>query len=397
MKSSNHLIVNNGTDFMRITYIVHSRFPTEKAHGLQIAAVCRALSDIGHDITIVAPQTKNRIHDKVHDYYGLPGSVKFVRTKNFDALEKWWIPGPLWMIVTMFFYKRALKKFLNNHQSDALYTRSPLLLSVLINSNIPVVLELHTIPRKFKTRFVELCNRCKRIVCLTTPMRDELVNLGVDSTKTIVEGDGVEFELYQDLPTCSGVRNEWRLPKDRPIVGYVGSLVTHDSIEKGVPELLRALKELKEKKIFGWIVGGPNDWKEAYKELVSELGLTDNDVRFEGRVEQFNVSSCIAACDICVYPAPSSDHPYFQRDTSPLKLLEYLAAGKPVVCADIPPVRDIVDESIVEFCEPGNAQSLAEGISKVLNRNNDERVQKGKEKALYFDWKDRMKRVLYGL
>jgi len=124
------------------------------------------------------------------------------------------------------------------------------------------------------------------------------------------------------------------------------------------------------------------------------LGLTDNDVRFEGRVEQFNVSSCIAACDVCVYPAPLSDHPYFQRDTSPLKLLEYLAAGKPVVCADIPPVRDVVDESIVEFCEPGNAKSLAERISKVLSSNNEGRVRAGKEKAFYFDWKKRMGRVL---
>jgi len=98
-----------------------------------------------------------------------------------------------------------------------------------------------------------------------------------------------------------------------------------------------------------------------------------------------------------VYPAPATEHPYFMRDTSPLKLLEYLAAGRPVVCADIPPVRDVVDESIVEFCEPGNAKSLAEGISNVLNQNNDERVRIGKEKVLTLDWKNRMKRVLEGL
>jgi len=379
---------------MRITYVVHSRFPTEKAHGLQIAAVCRALAEIGHDVTIVVPKTKNYIHEKVHDYYGLPGSVKFVRTANFDALGKWWIPGSLWMVVTMFFYKRELKKFLKNHQTDLLYSRSPLLLSALLASKIPVVLELHTLPGKFQTRFVELCNQCKKIVCLTTLMRNELVSLGVDSSIVIVEGDGVAFELYQDLPMRDGARNEWKLPVNRPVVGYIGSLVTHDAIEKGVPELLRALKELKGKNVFGWIVGGPRDWQQAYRELASSLGLTDNDVRFEGRVEQFNVSSCIAACDVCVYPAPLSDHPYFQRDTSPLKLLEYLAAGKPVVCADIPPVRDVVDESIVEFCEPGNAKSLAERISKVLSSNNEGRVRAGKEKAFYFDWKKRMGRVL---
>jgi len=390
---------------MRITYIVHTRFPAEKAYGLQIAAVCSALADLGHEVTIAAPHTKNYIPERIHDYYGLPGSIKFVRLKNFDALGKWWIPGPLWMVITMYFYKRALRKFLANASGEAsrwgvstathvLYVRSPLVLKPLVDSGLPVVLELHTIPRKFKSKFINLCNKCKKIVCLTSPMRDEVIKLGVKESLIMVEGDGVDFEKFQNIEANS----DWNLP-DIPVVGYVGSLATQDKIEKGVPELLRALKELKENgtKVFGWIVGGPEDWKNAYKELASSLGLTEEDVRFEGRVEQKQVPSCIAACDVCVYPAPATDHPFVMRDTSPLKLLEYLAAGKPVVCADIPPVHDIVDESVVEFCEPGDAALLADGIKKVIKNSDVFKVDAGRERARGFDWRRRMERILEGL
>ncbi len=369
---------------MRITYIVHARFPVEKAYGLQIAAVCKAMSEIGHDVTIVAPHTKNHILEPVHEYYGLPGSVKFVRLNNFDALGKWWIPGPLWMIITMFFYKRKLRKFLKNNQAEVLYVRSPLVLQSAIASGIPVILELHTIPNKLKTKFVNLCNKCKKVVCLTSPMCDEVRSLGVNESKLTVEGDGVDFDEFQNLPEVSN---------EVPVIGYVGSLATQDKIEKGVPELLRGLKELKDrgKNVRGWIVGGPDDWKKAYFKLAESLGLSDN-VSFEGRIERSEVPSAIAKCDVCVYPAPATDHPFIMRDTSPLKLVEYMAAGKPIVCANIPPARDLVGESVVEFCVPGDSKSMADAIGRALEDSS--KPQLAQEKAKKLDWKERMQRIV---
>ncbi|MBU0458849.1 glycosyltransferase family 4 protein [Patescibacteria group bacterium] len=378
---------------MRITYAVHTRFPAEKAYGLQITAVCRALADMGHDVTIVAPFTKNYIHEPVHEYYGLPGSIKFIRLKNYDALGKRWIPGFLWMVITMYFYRKELKKFLSTHSTDLIYVRSPHILAPLLESKMPVVLELHTIPNRFKKRFISLCNKCKRVVCLTTPMQDELIKLGVYSSRVIVEGDGVDFDKYQNVS-----EDNWDL-SSKPVIGYVGSLITQYKIEKGIPELMRAVKELKDKgkNVFCWIVGGPDDWKKAYEELASSIGLTEGDIRFEGRVDQAKVPLCITKCDVCVYPAPASSHPYFMRDTSPLKLLEYLAVGKPTVCADIPPVRDCVDENIVEFCDAGDSLSLADAIGRALDDRDEVKVGLRKEQARYFDWRRRMERVLSGI
>jgi glycosyltransferase involved in cell wall biosynthesis len=102
---------------------------------------------------------------------------------------------------------------------------------------------------------------------------------------------------------------------------------------------------------------------------------------------------------VCVYPAPATTDSFFLRDTSPLKLFEYLAASRPVVCADLPPLHDVVDESVVRFCRSGDAEALAEGISDTLSHPEkaSARIAKGRTIAALHSWEQRMRRILEGL
>ena len=111
------------------------------------------------------------------------------------------------------------------------------------------------------------------------------------------------------------------------------------------------------------------------------------------------VPDAMTACDVCVYPSPVPKHQYFKRDTSPLKLFEYLAAGKPVICADIPPVRDVADKTIVRFVQPGSVSSLAGGLRDVIDHPAEakQRSTKGLTMIKNHSWKKRMKRVLDSL
>jgi glycosyltransferase involved in cell wall biosynthesis len=86
-----------------------------------------------------------------------------------------------------------------------------------------------------------------------------------------------------------------------------------------------------------------------------------------GRAE---VTSVIYAADVCIMP-----HRVNRLTTamSPLKLYEYLAAGRPVAASDLPPVRT-VDPRIVIVSE---GQSFADGVDKALSRgplNEDDRL-----------------------
>lgn len=400
---------------MRILYISQARFPTEKAHGHQIAQVCAAMVRLGHAVTVVAPGVHGTIQQDPCAYYDLRGKFfDIVHLPVFDGLRAWWVPGPLAFFFTMRSYAKALASFLPQHPADLLYTRSSALLPALLQTGIPVVLELHTLQRR-TSAFVRNCNACRQVVCLTAPMRHELVAWGVESSKVMVEGDGVNPERFAHLPSSADARREWRLPPECRIAVYVGSLVTRGTIEKGVRELLEAvatlngkggerkerkegeeikeIKEMTKRSVFCWIVGGPRDQVDRYRTIARQLGLSDADVRFEGPVPNARVPSVLAAADVCVYPASASQHPFFLRDTSPLKIFEYLAAGKPTVSADLPPLRGVIDPALVHFCPPGDASALAMSITEALDhpKTNEE---KRRLLLAHTSWDARMQRIL---
>ncbi|MBM3230725.1 glycosyltransferase family 4 protein [Candidatus Peregrinibacteria bacterium] len=386
---------------MRIAYVTHTRFPTEKAHGHQVAQVCSALAALGHTVTLVVPDVQTGVRQDAFAYYGLPKNFSIEKIHAFDALHHPLVPGALAFLLSMRSYRKSLRNILSKRRFDLLYARSPVILPTLVESGMPVIIELHTLPRRGKSGFVKWCNRCKRVVCLTTPMRDALVGWGVAKKKTMIEGDAVDLARFAKPLAKSAAKKHHRLPADSVVVGYVGSLVTFDRLQKGVDLLVRALARMKKQHVpvFGFIVGGPVKWSERYRKLGYSLGLTHHEVQFHVALPSKQVPSALAACDILVYPAPASKHPYFRRDTSPLKLFEYMAAGVPVVCADIPPVRDVVDATMVRFAEPGSLASIAGGIKHILEKPKEAaaRAKKAKEAMKEYTWEKRMKRILAGL
>lgn len=384
---------------MRITYVTHTRFPTEKAHGFQVASVCQALGRLGHTVTLLTPTVGNTIKEDPRAYYGITSSAfSVVKLPNFDALGSRWVPGKFAFLVAMRSFRRALSLFLSTHHTDLFYARSAQVLPPLLATGIPVILELHTLRRMGQRTFLAQCRRCVAVICLTQRMRDVLISWGLDAEHVLVEGDAVDPTRFRALPQMEEAKARWLLPHGRPIIGYVGSLVTGDALEKGVRELIDALVLLRAqgRVVFGWIVGGPNTWREKYIHEARKHGLTEDDVRLEGIIPFAAAPDALCSCDVLVYPAPASCHPYFIRDTSPLKLFEYMAAGRPIVCADLPPLRDVVDESIVRFCVPGDSQSLADALTWVLGHPEEARqmAERAKERVKQYSWEARMRRIL---
>lgn len=383
---------------VRIAYINHGRFPTEKAYGNQIAQVCEALDMLKASVTIVCPTFRNAITKSAAEYYGISGDMQEIHLSHFDASRAWYVPGKLAFLFSMRSYGKAIRDHVLKNPYDLLYLRSPLLLRVALETGVRTIIELHDIPRFFKKSFVRLCNRGSLVVALTKPMREVLITMGVDPKKIVTESDGVDLRRFADPIPSAEAKKKWSLPSDIPVIGYVGSLVTRETLSKGVENILEAAVELKKMnhKVCVWIVGGPDVAVKELKGKAEKSGLTDREVVFHGRIEPSLVSSALWACDVCVYPAPASRHRYFMRDTSPLKLFEYMAAGKPMICADIPPVRDIVDEQSALLYKPGNTEMLARQIETVLSdpAAAKKRADNAREIVKNHDWKIRMERIL---
>lgn len=110
---------------------------------------------------------------------------------------------------------------------------------------------------------------------------------------------------------------------DKRIIGFVGSLRPWH----GVQHAIRMMSDLKNKEAVLCVVGSGGEM-ENLRALVGSLGLSDR-VCFAGAVPYINVPAYIEMFDIALVPYPSHGvSNYF----NPLKLFEYMAMEKPIVC-----------------------------------------------------------------
>ncbi len=385
------------TRLMRIAYCTNVRLPNERAHGHQIAAVVDALAGLGHDVEIFAPYRKNPIKASFQGYYGLQHPIPLHLLGSFDGIASAWTPGILGLTVTTALFGRALTAEIEKRTADfdLLFTRTPELLPALTELGKPVIVELHKIPRRGMRSFLRQLRKCRLIVTLTSPMRNALIEKGVTDVPIIVEGDAVDSALCRDLLPREEVRAQYSLPLELPLVGFAGQLESM-GLSKGIPELLEALHVLK-KRGFDChcvIAGGPDRVKDRIiADLAPELVSA---VTFVGFIPHLAVPSLLSACDALVYPAPLSDHPFYVRDTSPLKLFEYMACGRPIVAADLLPLRDVLSASNSFLYPVGDSEAFASALKEALVDKEAASARAGVARTMVenFTWDKRMTRIL---
>ncbi len=102
--------------------------------------------------------------------------------------------------------------------------------------------------------------------------------------------------------------------------------------------------------------------RAALQRQVAELDLADA-VTFTGQVpieEAWALSSSAAVCVSPFYPSK------ILASTSPTKLVEYMAMGRPVVCNDHPEQSAIIRDSGAGLCVAWDPAAFAEALAWML-------------------------------
>jgi glycosyltransferase involved in cell wall biosynthesis len=131
-----------------------------------------------------------------------------------------------------------------------------------------------------------------------------------------------------------------------------------------VDVLLEAIARLPRAR--GLIVGGHSAEPDLArtKSVAERLGITGR-VTFTGLVEPAHVAQLLTQADVLVLPNPASAISTWY--TSPLKLFEYMAAGRPIVSSDLPSVREILRDGVnALLVPPGDPVALASAIDRLL-------------------------------
>ncbi|MDS1269730.1 glycosyltransferase family 4 protein [Lipingzhangella sp. LS1_29] len=201
------------------------------------------------------------------------------------------------------------------------------------------------------------------VVTLGTAMRAEIVARGVPSEKIVIAPNAVDESFLEPLPDATELRAELGLGPDSVVVGTTTSCYGYE----GLDTLLRAVALLRERgrDAHALIVGdGPE--LPALRELARGLPGGQHWAHLPGRVPAAQVRRYHAVLD--VFAVPRRDQRVC-RLVTPLKPVEAMAGGVPVVASDLPALREIVEPGVTgALIPPDDCVGLATCVEELLYR-----------------------------
>lgn len=150
----------------------------------------------------------------------------------------------------------------------------------------------------------------------------------------------------------------------KPIILYVGRLVSDSTSEKNVKRLLETLFHIKTRINFHCVLCGEGPQELELRSLRHSLGL-DDVVFFAGFLPEESVWALMKKASVFVSISAF--------EGCPNAVIESMACGCTLVVSDIPAHRDILDEKSAIFVDPSNIQQVANGILKVLSDSDTSR------------------------
>jgi glycosyltransferase involved in cell wall biosynthesis len=193
------------------------------------------------------------------------------------------------------------------------------------------------------------------VVCITAGLAEEYVAGGVDPKRILVSPDAVDFERFSSLPEKAEARNALAIPPNAPVVCYTGHLYSW----KGAHTLARASRHLPNEYLV-YVVGGTEEDVNSFRRFLRDEGL--DKVKSIGHVPPDRVPAYLAAADVLALPN-SGRSETSARFTSPMKLFEYMAAGRPIVASRLPSLQEVLRDGENALLVPSDdPKALAAGI-----------------------------------
>jgi glycosyltransferase involved in cell wall biosynthesis len=150
-------------------------------------------------------------------------------------------------------------------------------------------------------------------------------------------------------------RTECGVPAKAPIILYSGNFARYQGVNylvEAIPEVLKSVPSAVFVLVGADGQGIPADLREAIERVPAGA------LKILPRQPREALPSFIAMADILVSPRAGGDN-------LPLKVFDYIAAGKPIVATDYPIHRTILNEERAVLVEP-DAHAMAQGLITLL-------------------------------
>ncbi len=359
---------------MKIAYVANIRFPTEKAHGIQIAKACEALAKAGEEVVLLVPSRHTDIQEPALQYYGIKESFRIQYVASADTAS--W--GKLGFWLQSLLFALSVRVHLRDIEPDVVYGRDELVLSILSLCGVTKIFwESHDGTWNIASRYI--AKRMEGVVVVSRGLKALYERLGIAAENICAVPNGIDMAAFSAVETKEIARERLHLPQDKKIALYIGRLDGW----KGSETLLEASRFLPEDFSVA-IIGGELAQIETLKKKYPG-------VLFLGYRPYSELANNQAAADVLVVPNTAKDKVSVSY-TSPLKLIAHMASHRPIVASDLPSIRELVDDTSAVLVAPDSPQALADGIQKAYG--NTEVAEAAFQRAASLDWQARAKTIL---
>lgn len=359
-------------NFPKVAYLSFDIVPAPKGAAIHIAAFTQALAaEFGQIELLTVSPTLQVI--EAHEIW------KDVMQTELPAVGKT-------LIDRVLYFRIFLKNWLKNRWFDVIHIRS-------IYEGFPIALNkqqfcqylifevngLPSIELKYRYPAVaqdrELLHKliAQEQVCLeaadliVTPSRVTqlyLQNRGISAKKIQVIPNGVDLEIFQVSPKLSLQLRESNHPLK---IVYFGTFSAWQGINLAVEALELINQEIPAELT---IVGHSRPQQiQDLKKFANKLNISHQLIILDA-VSQSQLVELIHSSDVILAPLTPNDRNLVQG-CCPLKILEGMATGIPVISSDLPAVREL-GENEVHFLlvKPGSAKAIQEAIMRIKNEPN---------------------------
>lgn len=204
------------------------------------------------------------------------------------------------------------------------------------------------------------------VAVVSREVKEEVIRMGVNPDKVLISPMAVDEKMFfidpfkkLQLKKKLGLHNNF-------VVGWTGSFRNFH----GLDILIKSFANFSAKNSKAiLLLVGDGALRNEMEELVANLGIS-NKVVFTGRIDFAEIPAIISVFDIALVGAPSTGNFHY----SPLKLREYMAAGKAVLAPNVGEIPNEFEKDELQLYTVGNVLSLAEGMD-YLFKNKSEREQ----------------------
>lgn len=357
--------------------------------------ICSYLTNFGHEITWVILSEKHRstrkfLFNGIHVY-----AVPYIHCLNNSLLS-----GKISNLTMTTFRKILLILQIfrkNKYRYDIIFVRHDVIMGLLLlyikhRYKISLIYELaNPLEQRWEgykiegkkpkilyysianvSNLLEIFIMKKADLVLTTTrwFEEGLVKRGIPRAILMPYPNGIDIESFM-MKNGNEVREKYHLGNSKVVI-YIGAIAKSRFLNVLIRSFWEVKKEIEDVKLL--MVGEGSDRKNL-KRQAEVLGIKD-DVIFTGQVAQSEVPNFIAAADVGVSPIPPLS---FYKVSSPIKMLEYMALGKPVVAnEEIPEQEEIIRESGGGILVKFEYESFANGLIDLLD-NPDKAIEMGKK------------------